>query len=134
MTKIYLDENIASQIAESLNILEYHAREGFEVRTIASVFGQGVPDEDWIPQIGAEQGVVITGDLRIHHNKFQRELYRKHGLGVIFMPPPSKKRGYKFWEQVEQLVKHWQEIRQTCRNERPFAFEIIEKQNKLKRL
>jgi hypothetical protein len=51
MTKIYLAENIASQIAESLNILEHQAGDGFEVRSIASVFGRGVLDEDWIPSI-----------------------------------------------------------------------------------
>lgn len=31
-------------------------------------------------------------------------------MGLIIIRPPSKKHGLKYWEQVQLLVKHWQDI------------------------
>ncbi|MBO0937907.1 hypothetical protein J2I47_15220 [Fibrella sp. HMF5335] len=126
MTKIYIDENLPPQIAEALNILETHANEGFEVLAIGKEFGRGAQDEDWIPKVGAEQGVVITSDYNIQRIRRQRELFQEHGVGIFFFNPPSKT-GYTYWEQVEQIVKRWREIKKKCRNKRPFAFRCNSK-------
>ena len=126
MTRIYIDENLAPQIAEALNVLEAHANEGFEVLSIGKTFGRGVQDEDWIPKVGAEEAVIITQDINIHRTRRQRELFEKHGVGIFFLTPPSKT-GYTYWEQVEQIIKRWRDIKKKCRNKRPFAFRCTSK-------
>jgi PIN like domain len=134
MTNIYLDENLPPQITDALNILESKTGDGFVVISMDKAFGRGAADEVWIPRIGAEQGVVITQDMRIYRNKAQRSLYEKHGVGIVFLPHPSKKQRYRYWELVEQIVKHWQEIRTKCSDQRPFSFEIAATKNQMKRL
>lgn len=37
-------------------------------------FERGVPDEEWIPAVGKNDGIVITQDLNIHLTRHQREL------------------------------------------------------------
>ena len=124
MTKIYIDENFAPQLAEALNIIQEHLNKTeklkFEVFAIKKEFGQGALDEDWIKKIGEENGIVITQDLRIQTTRHQYELYKQHGLGVFFFKPLST--GYSFWEMIEQLIKHWPEIKKLSRTKRPFAY------------
>ena len=126
MTRIYIDENLSRHIAEGLNVLERPNGDEFEVVAIETIFGRGVQDEDWIPVVGAEKAVVITQDLNIHRTRRQRELFEQHGVGIFFLTPPSKN-GYTYWEQVEQIVKRWRDIRKKCRNKRPFAFRCTSK-------
>ncbi len=120
-TKIYIDENISPTIAEGLNILEKPNGDYFEVLSIQSVFGRGALDEEWLPEIGKQQAVVITQDLNIQRIRRQRELYEQHKVGVFFLAPPSKT-GYQYWEMVEQIIKRWKDIKKLCREKRPFAF------------
>ena len=58
--KIFIDENLSPFLAKGLHILEQPMADGFEVLSIKEVFGKGVKDEDWIPQVGKLHGVVIT--------------------------------------------------------------------------
>lgn len=124
MTKVYIDENFASQLAEGLNVFQKHMNlremQQFEVISIKEAFEQGVNDEDWIPIAGKEKAIVITQDIRIQTTKHLNELYKKYGLGVFFFKPPSN--GYSFWEMVEQLIKRWPEIKRKSKKNRPFAF------------
>ncbi len=124
MTKIYIDENFAHQLAEGINVFQQHLnlkeKHQFEVLSIKQVFGQGAQDEDWIPIAGKEKAIVITQDLRIQTTKHQYELYKKYGIGVFFFKPPSD--GYSFWEMVEQIIKRWSEIKKKSKKKRPFAF------------
>lgn len=120
MTKIYIDENLSPYIARGLDILEGPTRQGFEVISIADAFGRGAKDEEWIPIVGSQNGIVITQDYNIHRNKAQRVLFEKHGVGMFFFRPPK---GYTYWEYVEQIVKRWQDIKKKSQNARPFAFK-----------
>ena len=123
MTKIYIDENFAPQLAQGLDIFQQHLnlkeRTKIRVVSIRDVF-PGAQDESWIPIAGKENAVVITQDLRIQTTRHQNELYKKHGLGVFFFKPPSN--GYSFWEMVEQIIKRWPEIKKKTKNNRPFAY------------
>lgn len=129
MTKIYIDENFAPQLAAGLDIFQQHLNQKekvkFKVLSIKDVFGVGASDEDWIPKVGKEGGIVITQDLRIQTTKHQYELYKKHRLGVFFFKPPSN--GYTFWEMLEQLIKRWPELKKKCKTKRPFAFRCTNK-------
>jgi hypothetical protein len=133
--KFYFDENITPQIARALAILqEPRQQENVEVHTIRGAFGKGAPDEEWIPKVAAEDGIVVTQDMNIHRTRHQRELYRQHGLGVVFFKPPSKN-GYSYWEMIEKLIEAWPQIKKIGKSERkPFAFIIKPRSKKVERL
>ena len=124
--KIYIDENLPSQLAKGLNELQkpqnLRENEEIQVLSIKDVFGKGIIDEEWIPKVGEENGIVITQDFRIQTQRHQKELYKKYGVGILFLNPPSKS-GFPYWEMVKQLVNRWDEIKQIIRkNKAPFAF------------
>lgn len=130
--RFYFDENIAPRIARALAILT--EAEPIEVYSTIDVFKRGAPDEEWIPKVGAKNGIVITQDLNIHRTRQQRELYRKHGVGVVFFKPP-KKHGYSYWEMLTHILSSWPDIVQTVEKaERPFAYIIKPRSKKLERL
>lgn len=134
MTKIYIDENISHFLAAGLDVFQQHLNDNekkkFQVLSIKSVYGRGAKDEDWIPKVGAEGGIVITQDLRIQTTRHQNELYKAHNLGVFFLKPPSN--GYTFWEMVEKIIKNWPEMKKKSFDKRPFAYRITSK--KIERL
>jgi hypothetical protein len=119
--KIFIDENLSPFLAKGLHILEQPMADGFEVLSIKEVFGKGIKDEDWIPEVGRLKGVVITQDKNIHRTKPQRDLFEQHGVGVFFISPPKGK-GYTYWQMVELLINHWREIKEKCSTKRPFSF------------
>ena len=124
--KIYIDENLAPQLAKGLNELQQPQnikdKLDIQVFSLKVIFGEGAKDEDWIPKVGAEKGIVITQDFRIQTLRHQNELYKKHGVGFFFFIPPSKS-GFAYWEMVKQLVNRWDDIKQIIRdNETPFAY------------
>jgi hypothetical protein len=124
--KIYIDENLPSQLAHGLQILQepQNKKDGFEIEvlSIKDVFGQGALDEDWIPKVGAENGIVITQDFRIQSQKHQRELYLESGVGILFLNPPSKS-GFSYWDLVKRVISEWEDIKKIVRkNKTPFAF------------
>ncbi len=122
-TKIYIDENLGGNvIAEGMAIFQEHLntkeKYQFEVLTIP----RSTPDVDWIPEVGSE-GVVITQDFDIQTTRHERELYKKHGLGMFFFKSPKK--GYPFWEMVLRIFNKWDDIKQKSRTTRkPFAYRI----------
>jgi len=124
--RIYIDENLPSQLAKGLHELQLpqNKRDKIEIQvlSIKDTFGQGEQDEDWIPKVGAENGVVITQDYRIQTQRHQKELYLENGVGIFFFNPPSKG-GFQYWELVKLVVKRWEKIKQIIRKEKPpFAF------------
>ncbi|MBK5214960.1 MAG: hypothetical protein JJE55_15035 [Flavobacteriaceae bacterium] len=124
--KIYIDENLPSSLAKGLHELQQpqNIRDGIEIEvlSIKEVFGQGDPDEDWIPKVGAEKGIVITQDFRIQTQKHQRELYIDNGVGILFLNPPSAS-GFAYWDMVKKLISEWEDIKKIIRkNKTPFAF------------
>lgn len=123
---LFIDENLPPQIARGLHILlqPQAARDGIEVEvhSIKDKFGQGAKDEEWIPVVGGMSGIVITQDFRIQSLKHQRELYKQHGVGILFFSPPSNS-GFSYWEMVKQIVNRYESIRTIIkRNKPPFAY------------
>lgn len=129
--RIYIDENLPVQLAKGLNILQEPQNKkdncNIEVISITEKFGRGAKDEDWIPEVGKEGGIVITQDYRIQTQKHQRELYRQHGVGILFINPPSKS-GFSYWEMVKKVVNEWEDVKVILRKEKsPFAFRCTAK-------
>lgn len=134
MIKIYIDENMSPHLADGLNILEKPNDEGFEILSIEKVFGKGAKDNDWIPIVGNENGVVITQDLNIHRTRALKELYINSGIGVFFFAPPSKI-GYKYWEMVEQIIYRWIEMKHhSKRDKKPFAYRCTCRSSKFEKI
>jgi hypothetical protein len=124
--KVYIDENIAPQIAPGLHELQkpLNCKENcdWEIISINDRFGSGSKDEEWIPVAGKEGAIVITQDLRINSNSQQRALYMESGLGIFFFKPPSKV-GYLYWDLVKQVINKWEEIKKLERKtKRPFDY------------
>jgi hypothetical protein len=129
--KIFIDENFPSQIAEGFHILVQPKaeRDGLRIQvfSIKKEFGQGAKDEEWIPVVGKQKGIVITQDFRIQTIKHQRELYKEHGVGILFFSPPSKG-GFGYWEMVKQIVNRWDEMVSIIKhNKVPFGFRCSAK-------
>jgi len=134
---IYIDENMAPVLAKGFNLLQtplnfqLKLQDAIEVKSIKEVFGEGTPDEDWIPIAGQEGACVITQDYNIQRIRHQRDLCEKHGLGIFYFRPPSKN-GFSYWEMVKLLVKHWEEIiKITSKKTRPFSYKITCKSSSL---
>lgn len=124
--KVYIDENMPPQLAKGLNELQQpqNLKDGFqiEVLSIKEVFGQGAQDEDWIPKLGQEKGIVITQDFNIQNTKHQRELYQKSGVGIFFLKTPSKN-GFQYWDFVKKMIGEWEAIKKIIKKEPvPFAY------------
>lgn len=132
--KFYVDENITPNIARALAILQNpRANENIKVFTIRDEFGKGTPDEEWIPKVAAEDGIVITQDLNIHRVRQQRRLYKQHGLGVVFFKPPKK--GYKYWDLVEFYIRRWKVVKEEVKKlNKPFALVVTPRSAKPDRL
>jgi hypothetical protein len=129
--KVFIDENMPPQLARGLNELQMpqNKKDGFEIEVLAikDVYGQGESDEDWIPKVGKENGIVITQDFRIQTQRHQKELYIENGVGILFFSPPSNS-GFTYWELVRQLVNRWDEVKQIVRkNKPPFAYRCTSK-------
>lgn len=112
------------QLADGLSILEKPNNEGVDVYSIQKEYGRGILDEDWIPQVGQVNGIVITQDSKMQRIKSQFRLLKEYKLGIFYLIPPGK-RGYTYWEMVEKVILNWQEIKQLSKkNKPPFAFRI----------
>lgn len=113
-------------MAEALNLIQSTLNEEekhppIEVLAIEKMFGKGTDDEDWIPPIGQEKGIVITQDRVIQRSKAQRELYMKSGVGIFFLKAP--KTGMNSWDMFTKLIKWWPDMKKIARkNPTPFAY------------
>lgn len=124
--KVYIDENMPPQLAKGLNELQkpQNSKDGIEIEvlSIKDVFGTGALDEDWIPKLGEEKGIVITQDFNIQNTKHQRELYQKAGVGIFFFRTPSKT-GFLYWDFVKKMIGEWEAIKKIIKKEKvPFAY------------
>lgn len=123
--RVYIDENIAPQMAQAFNTVQSHLnreeKREIQVLSIKEIFGKGALDEDWIPKVGKENGIVITQDRRIQHCRHQQELYKSNGVGIIFLKAP--KGGMSFWDMFKHLVNWWDKIKSICViTKTPFAY------------
>ncbi|MFH0866762.1 MAG: hypothetical protein V1904_11245 [Bacteroidota bacterium] len=123
--KIFIDENMATQLARALNVIQEHLnteeKKAIEVISLKEAFNEGILDEEWIPLIGKQNGIVITQDRKIQTTRHQRELYIQNGVGIIFLKSP--KTGMTFWQMFKHLVYWWDDIKTIVRkNTPPFSF------------
>lgn len=135
---IYFDENMPPNFAKGFDLLQSplagRNKVSIEIKSIVEEFGKGSKDEDWIKLAGKKESCILTQDYNIQKIKFQRELCEEFKLGMFYLRAPSKK-GFRYWEMVAKLVKHWEEIINICKKEeRPFAYIIMARSSKLEKM
>ncbi|MCI0448619.1 MAG: hypothetical protein L0Y79_02395 [Chlorobi bacterium] len=122
MTNIYLAANLSPYVAEALNLLNRKDFDKFRVYSTIDMFGEDAEDEDIIPVIGKENGILITKDYRLKIS-FQYELCKQHNLGMFFFKPEEKH--LKHWDIVRLLIKNWEEMMSIIETkQRPFAYYL----------
>jgi len=118
--RIFLDENLSEFVADALNSLDRGYFIGIEVVSTKKAIRAAATDEEIIPKIGQEQGVLITRDYNIKKTRSKYQLCREHQIGVIFIRLPKNQN--RHWEIVKVLIKHWEETISTCSSKKkPFA-------------
>jgi PIN domain-containing protein len=133
--RIFFDENFSHFLADGIaHIQNGRKSEGIDVFHIANFLGKGVPDEDWIPKIAKMHGVIITQDININRTRHLNSLCNKYKIGMFFFKSPSKK-GYTYWEWVEQVIARWCDIKKlSIKTKRPFSYIISPRSLKIKEL
>lgn len=134
---ILIDENLPPQLADGLNILQHQLnvrnKTNHEIKSIKIEYGEGCKDEDWIPEAGKRNSVVITKDLRIQRSRHQRDLYTEYKLGLFFFNVP--KGGLSYWQIVVNLITRWEDILKIVDGEKtPFVYRFSVKSKKLEPL
>jgi PIN like domain len=124
--KIFFDENFSKYLAAGISELQLGVRhEGFEVVHSVSVFGKGISDEAWIPQVARMHGIVITHDISIQRTPALWRLCMDYQLGIFFVKPPKS---YKYWDIVQLMIKKWAEIKDKANTSRtPYGYIVTPK-------
>jgi len=124
--KVFFDENFSKYLAMGISELQNGMRyEGIEVLHSVEVFGKGIADEDWIPQVARMHGVVVTHDVNIQRTPSLWRLCTDYKLGIFFVKPPKS---YKYWDIVQFMVKKWAEIKaKATTTSRPYGYLVTPK-------
>jgi len=85
--KFYLDENLPVRVAYALDALE--GEKGHEVYHTEEAFAKEIKDTDLFPLIKENNGILMTGDLKMLSRKKEHELILKLGITVIFFSLPK---------------------------------------------
>lgn len=134
---IYIDENLPQQLANGFDILQQplnvKLKNPVSVKSIASVYGRGAKDEEWIPKLGAEEACVVTQDYNIKKTRMQYDLCKEHNLGLFFIK--SSKNGLRYIEMIKFLARHWEQIINITQLEnKPFAFKATPRSSKFEKI
>jgi hypothetical protein len=93
------------RIVDALRALE----DGYVVKHLRELFPVDTPDIEWIQRIASDPDwVIISGDIRISQNEFERRAWLESGLTAFFLAKGWTR--LKLWDQAWRLVKWWPEI------------------------
>ena len=105
--KFFFDNCLPLRLAEALQSLE--GSKGHTVTHLRDMFDEAISDVEWIRVLAAEgDWIIISGDLRISQNVFERQAWRESGLTAFFLA-----KGWTtlpLWEQAWKLIKWWPAI------------------------
>jgi len=130
--RFFLDNTLPPRFAEVLQVLE--GDDANEVVHLRTKFAPDTEDVDWITALGAEGGwVIVSGDIRISQNQFERRAWLNSGLTAFFFA-----KGWttiSLWDQAWRLIKWWPAIVEQAARIRPGAGFIVPlKSSKLEQL
>lgn len=105
--RFFLDNTTPPRFAEALRALE--GPDGNDIRHLREKFDPKTPDIDWLKTL-AEDGawVIISGDVRISQNEFERRAWLESRLTAFFLGKGWT--SLKLWDQAWKLIKWWPDI------------------------
>jgi PIN like domain len=74
----------------------------------------GALDPDWLPVVANRDLVVLGRDRKIRRKAGERKLWLDHGLRVVEL---TGTRDMGTWQMLELVVKQWQRLERTIRDE-----------------
>lgn len=123
MRKVYLDENLSHFIAEALNLVNKAYYDNILILSTKKEIKEGIKDEELIPIIGKQNGVLITKDINIKRKKHQFKLCADHNVSVVFLKFESDH--CRNMDIFEVLVKNWVKIMDAVSKEKStFILEV----------
>lgn len=123
MKTIYFDENLSHYWAQAFDLLSRVHFAEISVKHTSERFGTGAADEEIIPAIGKEGGILVTKDLRIERTRLQNQLCEEYKLGAFFLKMPKGQD--TSWEIIKVLTTNWEYIVDKIQKEKyPFAFRL----------
>ena len=113
--KFFFDNNLSPRLARGL--LEF----GEDVTHLQDHYPADVPDQDWLPDIGAKGWILVTRDERVRRNPSELAAIKMYKVGAFFLGGKN----LSHWELIQQVVRNWLRIRELAdKIPRPFAFRV----------
>jgi PIN like domain len=82
--KFFFDNTTTPRLVAALRALE--GGEGHKLEHLRERFAPDTPDVNWIRTLGTEgDWVIISGDVRISQNQFERRAWLESGLTAFFL-------------------------------------------------
>ncbi len=130
--KFFFDNTTPPRLVAALRALE--GEEGHTLDHLRERFAPDTSDVDWIRTLATEgDWVIISGDVRISQNQFERRAWLESGLTAFFLA-----KGWttlKLWDQTWRFLKWWPDIVAQAARIRPGAGFIVPlKSSKLEQL
>ncbi len=122
--RIFLDENLSEYVAEALNLLNRGYFPNIEVVSTKYVegLGKGAEDEEILPFIGKEQGVLISRDRDFARVQAIASLCKEHNVPVVFIRLPEG--SDRLWDLVRLLIEHWEKIIEIMTSRKPYSIRL----------
>jgi hypothetical protein len=130
--RFFFDNTTPPRLVAALRELE--GSEGHKVEHLRERFQPDTPDVDWIRSLAAEgDWIIISGDVRISQNQFERRAWLESGLTAFFLAKGWT--NLKLWDQTWRFFKWWPDIVAQAARIRPGAgFTVPIKSSKLEQL
>jgi len=87
--KIFVDEDTGSGIGKALEAVGVDAWYVGPGRR--SRIKSGTPDEEWIPEIAADDRLIFSRNVQMLDSDSQRALLIQHGAAIVYLPAHLKK-------------------------------------------
>ncbi len=123
---IYFDENLPPVFAEGFEriqqplLMRLPIYTAVQIKSIPKEFGRGCLDPDLFMKLAKTESCCITWDRHMRSRPHERVLYEEAELGLFIIE--GGKKGMKYWEIVELMVKRWPSIIEISLNQpRPFT-------------
>ena len=119
--KFFLDNNLPPRVAEAINALLELANRAVHLQ---EMFPANVADVEWMAKLSQEGGwVVISGDVRITKNAYERKAWQQSHLTALFL-----KKGWMnqtLWRQASRLIQWFPDIMAQAEKVAPGAGFVV---------
>ncbi len=105
--RFFFDNTTPPRLAEALRAIE--GKEGHSILHLRERFPPDTEDAVWITTLAGESDwIIISGDIRISKNEFERKAWLESGLTAFFLAKGWT--NLKLWDQAWRLVRWWPDI------------------------